>query len=66
VDALLAVVAARVVTVGPRSAAEARETAMRWQLKAAAAVAYGSPRRGLFRFARWTARWRGGPPALVR
>ena len=37
VDALLAV-AERVVPLGPRSAAQARETAMRWQLRAADAV----------------------------
>lgn len=37
VDALLAV-AARVAPLGPRSAAQARETAMRWQFRAADAV----------------------------
>src|SRR5262249_61751949 len=51
VDALLA--GADVVTLGPRAARRARETAMRWRLRAAAAVYV------------WLAEPRVGPPCTL-
>jgi predicted nucleic acid-binding protein len=65
VDALLSTAAA-VVPLGPRTAARARETAMRWQLRAADAVyVWLAARDGGCRSARSTARSRGAAPAPV-